>query len=57
MGRIGLWNAFIISNVLGLFIAYFWFRRGTWKQRLIQEDYTKGKIAKELCEIEETISE
>ncbi len=57
MGRTGLWTAFVISNVSGLFIAYFWFRRGTWKEKVIQADKNKGKVAEELCEIEETISE
>jgi len=57
IGRVGLWNAFIISNVLGLFIALFWFRRGTWKEKVIRGDINRGKVAEELCEIEETISE
>ncbi|MFP3952518.1 MAG: MATE family efflux transporter [Candidatus Acetothermia bacterium] len=57
MGVNGLWTAFIISNVSGLFIAYFWFRRGTWKEKVIAAAKNRGKVAEELCEIEETISE
>lgn len=57
MGQVGLWNAFIISNVSGLFIAYFWFKRGGWKEKAIKSDQHRGKVAEEMCEIEETISE
>ncbi|KXA93945.1 multidrug transporter MatE [candidate division MSBL1 archaeon SCGC-AAA259M10] len=35
LGPTGIWMAFPISNILGATIAYFWFRRGTWKQRIV----------------------
>lgn len=57
IGRQGIWTAFIISNILGLFIAVFWFRKGTWRQRIISEDAEKGEVVEELSELEETISE
>ncbi|MFB6291232.1 MAG: MATE family efflux transporter [Candidatus Bipolaricaulia bacterium] len=56
-GRTGIWWAFVISNITGLFIAYFWFKRGTWKQRVIGKEAKKGEVAEELSAIEETISE
>ncbi len=34
-GPSGVWMAFPISNVMGATIAYFWFKRGTWKQRIV----------------------
>ncbi len=57
MGRIGIWWAFITSNVAGLFIAYSWFRQGSWKRTVIEEEAERGKVAEELSEIEETITE
>jgi len=58
LGRQGIWSAFIVSNVAGLFIAYLWFRRGTWRQRVIdEEDVGRGEVAEDLSELEETISE
>lgn len=57
LGRRGIWWAFVISNISGLFIAYLWFRRGAWKQKIIKEDIKKGEVADELSTLEETISE
>lgn len=34
-GPTGVWIAFPISNILGATIAYLWFRKGTWKQRIV----------------------
>lgn len=31
IGPSGIWWGFIVSNIAGAFIAYAWFRRGTWK--------------------------
>ena len=28
----GIWTAFFVSNVAGALIAWFWFRRGTWRE-------------------------
>ncbi len=56
IGRKGIWYAFVISNVSGLFIAYLWFRRGTWRQKVIDEEVDKGRVAEEVSEIEEPIS-
>jgi putative MATE family efflux protein len=28
----GIWTAFFVSNVAGAAIAWFWFRRGTWRE-------------------------
>lgn len=36
MGTTGIWVAFPISNVVGATIAYLWFRKGTWKQRIVE---------------------
>ncbi len=36
MGTTGIWLAFPISNISGGIIAYLWFRRGTWKQRIVE---------------------
>lgn len=57
LGRTGIWWAFVISNVSGLFIAYFWFRRGAWKHKIVKKDVEKGEVAEEVSSIEETISE
>lgn len=35
MGPTGIWLAFPISNVFGAVLAYLWFRRGTWVQKLV----------------------
>lgn len=56
--RVGIWWAFVVSNVSGLFIAYFWFRRGTWKRQIIdQKGIERGEAAENLAELEETITE
>ncbi|MCJ7479387.1 MAG: MATE family efflux transporter [Candidatus Nanohaloarchaeota archaeon QJJ-7] len=34
-GPPGVWLAFPISNVAGAVIAFLWFRRGTWKQKVV----------------------
>ncbi len=57
LGRNGIWWAFVVSNISGLFIAYSWFRRGTWKKKVIGEEAERGEVAEELSTIEETISE
>jgi len=57
VGRTGIWWSFVVSNVSGIFIAYFWFRRGGWKRKVIREESRKGEVAEELSTIEETISE
>lgn len=31
----GIWLAFPISNIIGAIIAYLWFRKGTWKQKIV----------------------
>lgn len=57
-GRVGIWWAFIVSNISGLFIAYFWFRRGGWKQQIIDEEgIERGEAAEDIAEWEETITE
>ncbi len=56
--RVGIWWAFVVSNVSGLFIAYFWFRRGAWKEQIIDEEgIEKGEAAEDIAEFEETLSE
>lgn len=57
LGRTGIWWAFVISNLAALFIAYFWFKQGTWKRKLVKEEAEKGEVAEELSTIEETITE
>lgn len=57
IGRKGIWSGFVISNISVLFIALLWFRRGTWKQRIIGEEIEKGEVAEEVYEIEESITE
>ncbi|KXB05750.1 multidrug transporter MatE, partial [candidate division MSBL1 archaeon SCGC-AAA382A03] len=36
IGPVGVWLAFPISNVSGVGIAYFWFKRSKWKQKIIE---------------------
>ncbi|MFP4136371.1 MAG: MATE family efflux transporter [Candidatus Acetothermia bacterium] len=56
-GRVGIWWAFVVSNISGLFIAYFWFRRGDWKQQIIDEEgIERGEATEEMAEFEETIT-
>lgn len=35
LGPTGIWIAFPISNIAGAMVAYLWFRRGTWKQKIV----------------------
>ncbi len=35
LGPLGIWISFPISNVAGATIAYLWFRKGSWKQRIV----------------------
>ncbi len=56
-GPIGIWAAFPVSNVLGAVIAVAWFSRGTWKQRVVDDDRDRGAVAEEVAELGETIGE
>jgi len=40
LGETGIWLSFAISNVVGAFIAYAWYRRGTWRE----SDLTESKV-------------
>ncbi|MFB6204505.1 MAG: MATE family efflux transporter [Candidatus Nanohaloarchaea archaeon] len=53
-GATGIWMAFPISNVAGALIAWLWFRRGSWKEKVVDE---KGEVAEELDEYGETVTE
>lgn len=33
----GIWTAFFISNIAGAFIAWLWFRRGTWRDGSVRK--------------------
>ncbi|MFB6181214.1 MAG: hypothetical protein ABEJ93_05040, partial [Candidatus Nanohalobium sp.] len=57
MGIQGVWIAFIVSNVLGALIAYLLYRRGSWKQRVTEEDRQKGQVAEETDDYGETITD
>lgn len=57
MGTQGIWISFPVSNIIGGIIAFLWFRRGTWKQRLVDEDRKKGEIAEEVSEYGDTITD
>ena len=57
LGTKGVWAAFFISNVLGAFIAYSWYQRGTWKQTVTDEDKAKGEIAQETEGFGDTITQ
>ncbi len=35
MGPVGIWLAFPISTIGGLAIAYFWFKRGEWEEKIV----------------------
>jgi len=37
MGSRGIWIGMSISNVMGALISYLWYRRGTWKESLIEK--------------------
>jgi putative MATE family efflux protein len=39
-GTVGLFGAFVVSNVVGAAIAFVWFRRGTWRDADLTEDPT-----------------
>lgn len=56
-GTIGIWAAFFISNVAGAAIAYSWYQRGTWRQKIDDEDQQKGEVAEEVDEYGETITD
>ncbi|MFB6217169.1 MAG: MATE family efflux transporter, partial [Candidatus Aenigmatarchaeota archaeon] len=56
VGTIGLWIAFAVSNVAGAIISWLYYRRGTWKESVI-EDRKKGQVAEEVEDIESAISE
>lgn len=56
IGTTGLWIAFAVSNVAGASIAWLYYRRGTWKESVI-EDRQKGQVAEEADELESTIDQ
>ncbi len=35
LGPTGIWIAFPISNIAGATVAYLWFRKNTWKQKIV----------------------
>ncbi|QKQ98538.1 MATE family efflux transporter [Candidatus Nanohaloarchaea archaeon] len=47
IGTRGVWAAFFISNVAGAGIAYLWYQRGTWRQRITEEEKAKGEVSEE----------
>lgn len=57
IGIEGIYIAFFVSNILGAAIAYLWYRKGTWRESLVEEDRQKGQIAEEADEFESTISD
>lgn len=56
-GATGIWIAFPVSNISGALIAWLWFRRGSWRQRLVEEDKERGEVAEDVDEIGETMTE
>ncbi len=36
LGTSGIWLAFPISNIVGAIVGYLWFRKGTWRQRIME---------------------
>lgn len=56
IGTRGVWAAFFISNVLGATIAYLWYQKGTWRQKITEEELEKGEVAEDVEEIGETIT-
>jgi len=57
IGTKGVWLAFFISNVTGALIAYLWYRKGTWRQKVTEDNQQKGEIAEEASEFGETITD
>ncbi|MFB6241405.1 MAG: MATE family efflux transporter [Candidatus Nanosalina sp.] len=57
LGTRGVWIGFIASNILGAAIAYLLYRRGSWKQRVTEEDRRKGQVAEETDDYGETITD
>jgi putative MATE family efflux protein len=47
LGTRGVWIAFFVSNVLGATIAFLWYQRGTWRQKITEEDQQRGEVAEE----------
>jgi putative MATE family efflux protein len=37
LGERGIWLSFAVSNIVGAFIAYVWYRRGTWRESNLTE--------------------
>ena len=37
-GAVGIWWAFVVSNVVGSLAAILWFKRGHWKKNVIKQD-------------------
>ncbi|QGA80166.1 MATE family efflux transporter [Candidatus Nanohalobium constans] len=57
IGTEGVWIAFFISNVGGALIAYLWYQRGTWRQKLTEKQEAQGETAEEAEGFGETITE
>ncbi|MBC5792413.1 MAG: MATE family efflux transporter [Nanohaloarchaea archaeon] len=55
-GPEGVWMAFAASNVLGGLIAFLWFRKGTWKQNVVN-DKDHGFVVEKLYELNSTVRE
>ncbi len=49
-GPRGVWMAFAISNVIGGAIAFLWFRKGTWKQNVV-DDSGHGFVVEKAYEL------
>lgn len=57
IGTVGIWIAFLASNILGATIAYLWYQRGTWRQSLTEEDRQKADAAEEVEDLGDTVKD
>lgn len=48
LGTIGIWIAFMVSNIVGAAAAFIWFQRGTWRQTVTDDDRAKGDVAEDV---------
>ncbi|MFB6175120.1 MAG: MATE family efflux transporter [Candidatus Nanohalobium sp.] len=57
-GPEAVWIAFAASNLIGGLIAWLWYRRGTWKESIVDEEKrNQGEVAEEADDFESTISD
>jgi Na+-driven multidrug efflux pump len=51
-GVSGVWLSFAVSNVAGAFVAWAWFRRGTWREADVRERGPPGPAGRDADDVD-----